>query len=437
MKIHFIGIGGIGISGIASIYKQKGNIVSGSDAEKSEITDELKKQGIKVSIGHKAANVAKSVDLAVYSEAVPKNNLELKEARRLKIRCLSGAMALAELSRDYFTIAVSGMHGKSTTASMISQILTKAGFDPTFIIGTKPGWRLGRSKYLVIEADDYQAKFLHYHPDILVLTNIEEEHMDWFQNLNHIFKIFKQYISQVKNCVVANHDDKNVVEVLKQFKVQNSKPKVIYYSLQDKNAQKIKKILKVPGEHNVSNALAALIAAQLLGVSDKTALKALSEYKGVWRRFEKSNLKIKNLKLKVISDYAHHPTEIKATLQALNEKYPKQTKWVVFQPHQYQRTFYLFNDFVKTFQQAKKEFGIEKIIITDIYSVEGRENENIKKKVNSQKLVKTINRDFVQYIGQNEIGNYVKKNARSNIVLAILGAGDIYKLAQSLSTYPV
>ncbi|MDD4990126.1 MAG: UDP-N-acetylmuramate--L-alanine ligase [Candidatus Pacebacteria bacterium] len=453
MKIHFIGIGGIGISGIASIYKQKGNIVSGSDEEASEITADLKKQGIGVFIGHKKTNIGDSPgtvpDLVIYSEAVPKSNIELKEAKQLKIKCLSGAMALAELAKDYFLIAVSGMHGKSTTASMISQILIKAGLDPTFIIGTKPGWRLGKSKYLIIEADDYQAKFLNYRPNILVLTNIEEEHMDYFQNLNHIMRIFRQYVGQVKDCVVANRDDKNVVKVLENIKYKSKnlnikKPKTVFYSLRDKDAIKIKKILKVPGEHNISNALAALSVAKILGIKKGVALKAPSEYRGVWRRFEESELKIKNLKFKIISDYAHHPTEIKATFQALKERYgspsaslranPLGVKrtWVVFQPHQYQRTFYLFDSFVKTFQQAKNKFGIEKIIITDIYSVKGRESENIKKKVNSQKLVKAINRDFVEYIEQRKIGDYIKKNASDDMILAIIGAGDIYKLPNNL-----
>ncbi|MFH0740083.1 MAG: Mur ligase domain-containing protein [bacterium] len=221
MRIHFIGIGGIGISATACIYKQKGWVVSGSDEERSEITDSLKQMGIKVFIGHKASNLPAKADLVVYSEAVPKTNPELQQAKKLKIKCLSGAQALGDLAKDYFLIAVSGMHGKSTTASMIAQILIKAKLDPTFIIGTKPGNRLGKSKYLIIEADDYKAKFLNYYPDILVLTNIDEEHMDFFQNLNHIFKVFLQYIGQVKNCVIANRDNKNIVKVLEKCKVQS------------------------------------------------------------------------------------------------------------------------------------------------------------------------------------------------------------------------
>jgi len=390
---------------------------------------------------------------------VPKTNQEFQEAKQLKIPCLSGAQALAELAKDYFLIAVSGMHGKSTTCSMIAQILIKAGLDPTFVIGTKPGWRLGKSKYLVIEADDFQAKFLNYHPDILVLTNIEEEHLDFFKNLSHIKKVFTQYLRQVKKNIIANGDDREVKKILipnfqcldfarhpelvEEFSI--FKPKVIFYSLKDKEAGELKKILKVPGEHNVSNALAALQVAKILGIKKDTALKALSEYKGVWRRFQETELKIGSYKLKIVSDYAHHPTEIKATFQALKEKYGNESPshslrtnsfcatcakriWVVFQPHQYQRTFYLFDDFVKTFQQAKKNFGISKIVITDIYSVKGRESQAIKKKVSSQKLVKAINKPNVEYIEQKKLKEYTKEHIKDIDVLCVMGAGNIYKL---------
>ncbi len=435
MKIHCVGIGGIAISGIANIYKQKEYVVQGSDAEPSEITAGLKKQGIKVFVGHKVANITKDVDLVVYSEAVPQNNPELKKARRLKIRCISGAQALAELSAGYFTIAVSGMHGKSTTASMIAQILIKAGLDPTFVIGTKPGWRLGKGKHLIIEADDYQAKFLRYYPDTLVLTNIEKEHMDFFKNFQHIRKVFSKYVKQVKGFIVANKDDGNTLKILmSNFQFSIFKQKVKLYSLKDKDATKIKKILKVPGEHNISNALAALNAARLLKIDDEVSFKALSQYQGIWRRFQEKDFKIKNLKLKIVSDYAHHPTEIEATLQAAAERFKGKKIWLVFQPHQYQRTFYLFDKFVKTFQRAKNSFGLSELIITDIYTVEGRESQAIKKKVSSQKLVKAIDKIWAVYLPQDKILDYLKANLKGGEVIIIMGAGSIYKLVERFST---
>lgn len=458
MKIHFIGIGGIGVSGLASIYKKIGHEIQGSDIEESETTEEIRQQGMKVFIGHKKENLKRKIDLVVYSEAVPLNNVELREAKRLGIKCLSGAQALGELSQGYFTIAVSGMHGKSTTASMIAQILIGAGLDPTFIIGTKPGWRVGkgsamanlsdRQNYLIIEADDFQAKFLNYHPNLLVLTNIEEEHMDYFKNLHHILRVFKRYVLQVKNYIIANSDDEGVMKVLKKIKSksprrspslslgtlrgkQKSKPdepKITFYSLKDREAKWLEKNLQVPGKHNISNALAALQAARALGIKDNISLKALSDYKGVWRRFERESLVVSGHKLEIISDYAHHPTEIQATLKAAKEQFPKEKIWVVFQPHQYQRTFYLFQKFVNVFKKNR----FTQLVITDIYSVKGRESSLVKKRVNARKLVEAIGRPWVTYVPELKLVTYIKERVKEANVLVIMGAGNIYKLKDDL-----
>jgi len=215
--------------------------------------------------------------------------------------------------------------------------------------------------------------------------------------------------------------------------------KVVWYSLKSREKEKLRKILKIPGEHNVSNALAALNAARILKIPDKISFKALSEYQGSWRRFEIKKIKLTNsLKPKtctLISDYAHHPTEIRATLQAVREKYlcpskfPKRKIWLIYQPHQYQRTYYLFKDFVKVFGETQ----LDKIIITDIYDVAGREKKEIKKKVNSQKLVKAINKKKVIYLPKGEILDYLKGNLQTGSVVIIMGAGDIYQLSLKLS----
>jgi UDP-N-acetylmuramate--alanine ligase len=197
--------------------------------------------------------------------------------------------------------------------------------------------------------------------------------------------------------------------------------------LKQKEAKKLKKILKIPGEHNILNALASLKTAQILKIPDRVSFKALSEYKGAWRRFEKCKFKIGNQKLEVISDYAHHPTEIKATLKATREKFPHRKIWCVFQPHQYQRTFYLFKDFIKVF----REIPIDKLIITDIYDVAGREKEGMKGKINSEKLVKTIDRTWAIYSPKEKIMNYLKKNLKGREVVIIMGAGDIYKITDN------
>jgi len=439
LKVHFIGIGGIGVSALAQYYLAKGHKVSGSDLTSSEITEALKKMGAKIFIGrHKAKNIPKDVDLIIYSPAIQKTNPELKQAYQIQntkydIQIFSYPQALGELTKTHFTIAVSGTHGKSTTTAMVGLLLVKAGLDPTVIVGTKikefgnSNCRVGKSQYLVIEADEHFASFLNYWPRIIVLTTIEKDHLDYYKNLNNILRTFKRYIAHLpKNgWLVVNKDDKNTNSKLK---IPNYKFQIKKYSLKQPEAKKLKKILKILGEHNVSNALAVLTVARILEIPDKISFKALSEYKGSWRRFEIKKIKNQNSKFEIISDYAHHPTEIKATLKAAWEKYPKKKIWCVYQPHQYQRTFYLFNDFIKVFKQAP----VNKLIITDIYDVAGREKKTIKKKISSEKLVKKINKPWAVYLPKNKIINYLKKNLRSGYVLIIMGAGDIYTLVDYL-----
>jgi len=430
MHIHFVGIGGIGVSALARYYLLKKQKISGSDLVSSEIVDELKKQGAKIFIGpHSSKNICKGIDFVVYSPAVSLDNPEIKKARELKIKIYSYPQALGRLTKRNYTIAVSGTHGKSTTTAMIALIFVKAGLDPNVIIGTKlkefedSNCRIGKSRYLIIEADEWNASFLNYWPKIIVLTNIEKEHLDYYKNLNHILKTYKKYIGHLPDdgFLIYNSDDKNISKILNS----TSKFQSLKYSLKQKEAEKIKKVLKVPGEHNIYNALAALTTARILEIPDRISYKALSEYKGAWRRFEEKDLKIENCKLKIISDYAHHPTEVLKTLEAVREKYPFKKIICVFQPHQYQRTYYLFNDFVKVFKKAP----IDEIIITDIYDVAGRERKSIKSRADSKKLVERIKKTNVIYLPIKKIEKYIKENIKKGDILVIMGAGDIYKLA--------
>ena len=440
LKVHFIGIGGIGVSALAKYYLEKGHKVSGSDLVSSEITNALKEKGVKLIFGkHKAKNLLKDIDLVIYSPAVQKDNPELKQAYKTQtskhnIQILSYPEALGELTKQYFTIAISGTHGKSTTTAMLGLLLIKAGLDPTIIIGTKvkefgnfrtgSNCRVGKSKYLVIEADEHFASFLNYWPKIIILTNIEKDHLDYYKNLTNILKAFKKYISHLPKDgqLITNKDDKNIQKLIKE-----SPALLNTYSLKQPEAEKLRKILKVPGEHNVANALATLCAARILKIPDKISFEALSKYKGCWRRFEEKKAVINNKQLTIISDYGHHPTEVKVTLKAVREKYPKKKIWCVFQPHQYQRTYYLFNDFVKVFKQAGQ--FIDKIIITDIYDVAGREKEKTKKKINSEKLVKAISKNQIIYLPTQKIMNFLKENLKGGEVVIVMGAGDIYNLA--------
>jgi len=235
-KIHFIGIGGIGVSALAGYYLKKGFLVSGSDLVASEITDTLKKKGARIFIGnHKKENLPQKIKLVIYSLAVKSSNPELKEAKNKKIRTLSYPEALGELTKRYYTIAVSGSHGKSTTSAMIALILKKANLDPTVIIGTKlrefhnRNYRVGKSKYLVIEADEYKGAFLNYWPKIIVLTNIEPEHLDYFKSLNREIKIFKRYISHLpkSGLLIINTDNKNTKKIYDQLSKNNKKVMVL------------------------------------------------------------------------------------------------------------------------------------------------------------------------------------------------------------------
>ena len=454
-KVHFIGIGGIGVSALAKYYLEKGWEVSGSDLVSSEITDALKKLGAKIFIINSKFKIQnsklqfkiKNANLIIYSPAIPQNDLQLELAKKLKIKCQSYPQALGGLTKKYFTIAICGTHGKSTTTAMIGLLLVKAGLDPTVIVGTKlkefsnSNCRVGKSEYLVIEADEHFASFFNYWPKIIVLTSLEPDHLDYFKNFKNYILAFKKFISHLPKdgFLIANQDNKVIYNTFSTLG-----EKVLFYSLKQKEAEKIKKILKIFGEHNLSNALATLKVARLLKIPDKVSFKALSEYKGSWRRFEEKDVLLKRavahfygknkrkfkdvIEFKVISDYGHHPTEIKATLQAAREKYPRKKIWLIYQPHQYQRTFYLFKDFIKVF----KNLVAEKIIITDIFDVPGREDKKIKKKVSSEKLVKKIKKANVIYLSKKKILNYLKKNLEGKEIVIIMGAGDIYKLSENL-----
>jgi len=433
MKIHFIGLGGIGVSSLAQYYLAKGNEVSGSDLAASEITELVKQKGAKIYIGNSAENILPDLDLVIYSPAVKPGNLEFKKAKELKIKLQSYPEALGELTKEYYTIAISGSHGKSTTTAMLGILMQDAGLDPTVIVGTKvkefgdTNFRFGKSKFLVIEACEYDSSFLNYFPKIVVVTNVDKEHLDFFKTFANVKKAFKDFIMRLPEdgFLVFSSDDKNLNVIARSIATKQSGLRLLRFAHNDKNAGKLKKILKVPGKHNVLNALAVLQVARILAVPDKISFKSLSNFRGTWRRFEIQDGRAGNKKIILISDYAHHPNEILATLLAARERYSKNKIWCVFQPHQHQRTHYLFNDFIKVFKKVK----IDKVILTDIYDVAGREVKEINLKISSELLAQKINRKNVIYCATNKLEDYVKENIKSGDVLIVMGAGDIYKLA--------
>jgi len=405
MKIHFIGIGGIGTSALAQYYLAKGHEVSGSDLVMSEITDMVAKKGVKIFEGNSADNISKSIDLVVHSPAVPVTNPEYKAAKDSGIKTQSYPEALGDLTKEFYTIAVSGSHGKSTTTAMIGLMMERAGLDPTVIIGTKvkefgnSNFREGNSKYLVIEACEYDSSFLHYAPAIIVITNVDKEHLDYFKTFENVKRAFRDFADKLPS-------DGHLIE--------NTAINI-----------KIKNLLQVPGEHNELNASQAFEVGKILGIDEKIILESLAEFKGTWRRFEVKQGFAGNKEIIVVSDYGHHPNEVAATLKAAREKYGAKKIWCVFQPHQYQRTYYLFDDFVKIFKAAP----IDKTIITDIYDVAGREVKEISQDVSSKKIVDEVAKDSVIYLELQNIAEHLKQNMQTGDVLVVMGAGDIYKLA--------
>ncbi|MDP2926979.1 MAG: UDP-N-acetylmuramate--L-alanine ligase [bacterium] len=473
MRLHFIGINGIGVSALARHYLSQNHQVTGSDLEPSEISRGLEKAGAKIFFGPndkrvvnpnlKAKDRAKRPDLVIYSPAIQNQNAELKRAKQLKIKCQSYPQALGKLTKNYFTIAVCGTHGKGTTTAIISLILIKAGLDPTVIVGTKlkefgdSNYRPGKSQYLVIEADEYKSSFLNYWPQIIVLTTIDRDHLDYFKNLSNIIKVFKKFIRHLpkKGYLVINKNDENTRKLISNFQlllrpraqdrgaISNQFSIINFQLSKSRDSKKLKKILKIPGEHILADALAALATARILKIPDKISFRALGEYRGAWRRFEITTAELRGTtrKIIIVSDYAHHPTEIEVTLKAVREKYPRKKISCVFQPHQYQRTYHLFKDFVRVLSQAP----IDKLILIDIYSVAGRESPTIKKKVSSKKLALAISKiQNTKYKIQDiktlyiptlkETAPYLKKNLRSEEVLVVMGAGDIYQLPLLLTS---
>lgn len=423
MRVHFIGIGGIGVSALAQYYLAQGWRISGSDAMRSEITDDLKKKGAKIFIGQRAQNI-KNPDLVICSAAIKPNHPELVEAKKKGVKTQLYSQAVGELTKKYFTIAVAGSHGKSTTTALIGLILVKAGLDPTIIIGTKlrelegppfyaregrsfssgNNFRLGQSKYLVLEADEYARSFHNYFPKIAVLTNIDKEHLDIYKNLAGVLAGFRKYLKNVSEYVVANKEDDNILSAVRC----KLPAKVIWYGRSQRK-------LSVPGVHNQFNAEAAWQAVKLLGVKKAVAEKVLAGYQGAWRRLEELKIKT-SLDLHIYSDYAHHPTEIKATLQALREKYPQRKLVCVFQPHQQDRLNRLFKEFTTAFKDA------DKTILYPLYKVKGRDTIGR----TSADLVKTINRPAVLYADNfKEVLKLIRPDMESNPVIVFMSAGDL------------
>jgi len=275
---------------------------------------------------------------------------------------------------------------------------------------------------------EHEESFLNYSPNIIIINNIDSDHLDYYKNLKNILKTFIKFITHLsKNgTLVINKEDKNIQNILElKNELKLKAIKIKKFSFQQKEAEKLRKILKVPGQHNIYNGLAALTAARILNIKDEISFKALSEYTGCWRRFEIHKIKISDFQIPVIFDYAHHPTEIKAVISGTKDKFFRNKIWAVFQPHQYQRTFYLFKEFSNAFAKA------DEIILTKIYDVAGREDKQISMQISAEKLAESIKKKNkkVHYVEDfKKIPEFLKKKIKANDVILIIGAGNIYEL---------
>jgi UDP-N-acetylmuramate--alanine ligase len=446
-RIHFVGIGGIGLSAIARVLQQEGYRISGSDARQTPLTAELAEQGMVVHEGHRAENVT-GADLVVVSSAVPENNPELVAAREAGIPVVKRADILGEMMADKVGIAVAGTHGKTTTSALVAFVLTELGLDPTFIIGgimqnLGTNARRGQGPHFVIEADEYDHTFLGLRPKLAVVTVIEMDHPDCFADIAEITQAFGQFVGLLPDggTAIGCADQPRVLQLLQQA-VAERPIDVITYGLRQGawQAQGIQRNewggsdftafhggqvvgpcrLRLPGLHNVSNALAVLAVAHRLGLNLDAVLAVLPHFEGVRRRFE---LKGEARGVVVIDDYAHHPTEIQATLSAARRRYSGRPLWVFFQPHTYSRTRALLNEFATSFDIA------DHVLIAEIYAA--RETDNLG--LSAQDLVQLIRHRDVRYVGTlQEASDYLGAALRSGDVLLTLGAGDGYVVGETV-----
>jgi UDP-N-acetylmuramate--alanine ligase len=406
-KVFFIGIGGIGISALAKWAKAQGMEVSGVNDEEGKTVDLLREAGIEV-MSKTVFNTLPEVDIYVYSDAWLHRGPEILEmAKNTGKPVLSYAEALGEFAKNYKVIAISGTHGKTTTTAMVADILIEAGLDPTVVVGSfvkkfapsedgvGSNFRYGRGKYLIVEADEYNKHFLQFQPFIGAVTNIETDHLDCYKDLNDIKKAFDKFLIQSEN-------------------------KITNY---EAYLEKVPKLL-VPGEHNRKNAALALAIADILKIPEEVAQKSLSQFEGTWRRLEKRG--VTEAGTIIYDDYAHHPTEVRASINGLRELFPNKKITIVFQPHLYSRTKALFDDFAKSFT------GADRIILLPIYFAREDKDESI----SSGKLAEAIGVHGVKAIAFTDFElaeEYLKgQNFGPEDVFVTMGAGEAYKVADKI-----
>lgn len=444
--IYFIGIGGARLNALAKLYADRGYQIAGSDRQESKATRELIERGIKVSYGHSPSDIG-DVDLVVYTNAVGEDNPQLMAARERGLRILEGSELLGKLMDEVgYGIAVSGTHGKTTTTSMLSLILTRAGVDPTILIGGDlsaigGNHRTGKSPYILVEACEFRRSFLELSPKIAIVTNVDWDHPDCFPTPESVVEVFRQFIGRLPQdgLLVINGDDPNFNKVktatlaqhitfgfgeacdLRAIQVEPCNGELgskIHLALQDGTV--IELTLHVPGRHNVYNALAAIAVAQKLGVEPRRAAEILQEFGGVRKRFE---IKGQSGGVLVVDDYAHHPAAVSTTLATARHHFNGRI-WCVFQPHLYTRTRYLMEEFAKAFKDC------DILILDDIYAAREKDPGDVSSGILAEKVRQ--NHTDVRYIGgKAAITEHLLKHARSGDLIITMGAGDIVKVGET------
>jgi len=447
-KIHVIGVGGAGTSGVAKMLLRSGRAVTGSDVRDSDVVDELRAMGMAVHVGHNAANVPTDTELVIHSAAVKDDNVELAVARSRGIKVMKYACALGELSQGLRTVAVSGTHGKTTTTAMITTVLVEAGLDPSYVLGSPinglgSNAHAGDGDVFVVEACEYDRSFLNFAPSIALVNNIEEDHLDYYQDISEIVSAFAGFVDLVKKggLIVANGHDRNVARVLRAARCEVEtctfggdgtwQAHDVGLAEQGMGFRVVHAgrdlgwfVVNVPGRHNVLNALGAIAACVRLGLDPDDVRSALMLFTGTHRRFEMLG---RARGVRVIDDYAHHPSEIQATLRAVRDMFGQARVWCVFQPHQHSRTRFLLKDFARSFALA------DRVIVPDIYFV--RDSLEERQSVCAQDLVAEITTlgGQAEYAADfDTIVNSVCPRVSTGDVVVTMGAGNVFEVAHAV-----
>ncbi|MDO8729166.1 MAG: UDP-N-acetylmuramate--L-alanine ligase [bacterium] len=425
-SVYFIGIGGSGMSSIANMMIAKSKIVLGSDKESSINTQELERRGTHIFYEQNGTNLSKEIELVIYTVAIPDNNPELLKAKELNIPLLSYPQILNLISKEMITIAIAGTHGKTTTTAMLAHILKGAHIKPTVIVGSatinqKINFIEGKGEYLLVEADEYRKSFLNLKPKYLVITNIDEDHLDFFKNLEDIQNTFKDLVAKIPTdgFLVCDSAQPHLKPIL-----ENIQCKVVKYESLSKEIK-----LLVPGHHNRQNAGAAFALASILGLSREIISKKLRSFRGVRRRFEYKGKTVQGAL--IYDDYAHNPQKILSALQGAREMHPDKRIIAVFQPHLYSRTKTLLQSFKHSFKDA------DQVLLAPIYAAREEFDPSISSEILAREIIK--NGIWVEaYPSIEAIKIKLNQTLTKDVVVVILGAGDITKLSETLifsSTY--